>query len=151
MIVSETTLKWGMRFYPPLLLQSIWVRRFKKDFKGIEVKIIKSIVNINFNRSIFGGTIYSAADPVYPVLYYQIMKRKGLNVMVWQKAGAIEFIKPGYQSLYFSVDLSEEEIIEAYNTLQEHGKFVKTYIIEITDKLVAVCSRVEITAYIRKR
>jgi acyl-coenzyme A thioesterase PaaI-like protein len=69
MVVSEKTLKWIMRFYPPLLLQRIWVIGFDKGFKGVSVKISKSLLNRNYNGSIFGGTIFAAADPFYPVLF----------------------------------------------------------------------------------
>ncbi len=65
MVVSENVLKWALRFYPPLLFQRIWVIRFEKDFKGVSVKINKSLINNNYNNSIFGGTIFAAADPIF--------------------------------------------------------------------------------------
>ena len=46
-----------------LLVQRIWVQGFDKGFKGVSVKVSKSILNKNFNNSIFGGTIFAAADP----------------------------------------------------------------------------------------
>ena len=57
MLVSENVLKWALRFYPPLLFQRIWVIRFTKGFRGVRVKVNRSLINNNYNNSIFGGTI----------------------------------------------------------------------------------------------
>ena len=45
MVISENMLKWGMRFYPPLFFQRIWVKKFDKGFSGVHVKIFKSFLN----------------------------------------------------------------------------------------------------------
>jgi len=150
MLVSERTLKWAMRFYPPLLFQRIWVKRFQKDFMGVDVKIAKSVLNINYNRSIFGGTIYAAADPFYAVLFHQALQKKGYKVQVWQKAAEIDYVKPGVSSLYFSIRLDDGEIAEACISLDSEGKFIKSYTIEIKNKAGELCATVQSTVYIRK-
>ncbi len=150
MLVSERVLKWGMRFYPPLFFQRIWVKNFDKDFTGAEVKIFRSILNINYNRSIFGGTIYSAADPFYAVLFYQSLLRRGYKVLVWQKAAEIDYIKPGMTTLSFKIRIKEEDIQEACTTLDANEKFVKSYPLEITDKYGELCAKVQNVIYIRK-
>ncbi|KAA8478520.1 uncharacterized protein DUF4442 [Arcticibacter tournemirensis] len=150
MLVSERTLKWAMRFYPPLLFQRIWVERFQRDFRGVDVKIARSILNLNYNRSIFGGTIYAAADPFYAVLFHQILQKRGYKVQVWQKSAEIDYVKPGMSSLYFSARLDDAEISEACSSLDSDGKFVKSYTIEIKNKAGELCATVESTVYIRK-
>ena len=77
MKVSEKTLKWVMRFYPPFFFQRIWVQRFHPGFTGVDVKISKSLLNRNYNASIFGGTIFAAADPFYALLFDQLFRRRG--------------------------------------------------------------------------
>src|SRR5690606_5763504 len=72
MKMSERALKWIMRFYPPLMFQRIWVKEFHPEFKGVDVIVLHSLLNRNYNSSIFGGTIFSAADPFYPILFDQI-------------------------------------------------------------------------------
>ena len=83
MVVSENTLKWLMRLYPPLLFQRIWVRGFDKGFKGVRVRVIKSIFNKNYNGSIFGGTIFAAADPFYPVLFDRVLNNGDRKLKIW--------------------------------------------------------------------
>lgn len=150
MLVSERTLKWAMRFYPPLLFQRIWVKRFEKDFRGVDVKIARSVLNLNYNRSIFGGTIYAAADPFYAVLFHQALLKKGYKVQVWQKAAEIDYIKPGMSALYFSIRLNDADINEACTILDSEGKFIKSYTIEIRNKPGELCATVHCTVYIRK-
>ena len=149
MIVSENTLKWAMRFYPPLFFQRIWVKKFDKGFTGVHVKIHKSFLNINYNRSIFGGSIFSAPDPFYALLFDQILQRRGFKCRVWLKSAEIRYIKPGRSNLYFKISLSADEIKEAENTLNTVGKFVKAYPINIFNAENELCATLVNEVYIR--
>lgn len=149
MLVSERTLTWIMRFYPPLLFQRIWVKKFHKDYLGVEVRIFKSFININYNRSIFGGTIYAAADPFYPVLFYQLMLRRGYRTIVWQKSAEIFYLKPGRSNLYFNIKIDVKEVDSICSLLDENGKTEHHCILEITDESGDVAARVSNLVYIR--
>ncbi len=149
MLVSENTLKWALRFYPPLLFQRIWVKRFDKGFAGVHVKISKSFLNTNYNNSIFGGTIFSASDPFYALLFDQILKRKGFKVRVWLKSANIQYLKPSRTNLYFNIVLTEEDIIEAEHALNTVGKFVKAFPLEILNSKGEVCASVQNEVYLR--
>ena len=134
MLASENLLKWAIRFYPPLFFQRIWLVKIEKDFRGAEVRINKSFWNRNYNNSIFGGTIFSAADPFYAVLFYQIFTHKGYKIRGWAKSSEIKFLKPGHYSLSFKIELDESEITEAEEILNTIGKYTRTYPINIFDK-----------------
>jgi acyl-coenzyme A thioesterase PaaI-like protein len=149
MVVSEKVLKWAMRLYPPLLVQRIWVQYFDKGFTGVSVKISKSIFNKNFNNSIFGGTIFSAADPFYALLFHQVLQRRGYTVRVWLKSAQIQYLKPGRTNLYFNIHITEEEIAEAEEVLKTVGKFVKAYPVEMYDKDGVLCVTVINEVYVR--
>lgn len=149
MIVSENTLKWAMCLYPPLFFQRIWVQRFHKGFKGVDVKINKSIINKNYNGSIFGGTIYAATDPFYALLFDQLLQRKGFKVRVWLKSASIHYLKPGRSNLYFTISVTDEMLREAIETLSSNGKFVKAYPMEILNNKGELCATVMNEVYIR--
>ncbi len=149
MIVSENMLKWAMRFYPPLFFQRIWVIKFDNGFTGVHVKISKSFLNINFNRTIFGGTIFSASDPFFALLFDQILQRRGLKCRVWLKSAEIRYLKPGATDLYFRISLSEEQIKEAVTTLQKEGKLIKAYPMNIFNSDGVLCATVINEVYIR--
>jgi acyl-coenzyme A thioesterase PaaI-like protein len=149
MQISENTLKWAMRFYPPLLFQRIWVKSFDDGFRGVEVKIFRSLLNTNYNNSIFGGSIFSASDPFFAVLFDQVLLRRGYKIRVWLKSAHISYLKPGRTDLSFRISLSEADIQEAETALKTIGKFVKSFPIEITGKNGEICARVTNEVYVR--
>ncbi len=149
MVISERLLKWAMRLYPPLLFQRIWVINFDKGFYGVQVIINKSIFNRNYNNSIFGGTIFSAADPFYPVLFHRIFTNKGYKVIAWSKSSEIQFIKPGLTKLRFSISLSDEDIAEAEHVLNTGGKYIKAHPVDIYNTNGEVCVTLMIEVYMR--
>lgn len=149
MKVSENVLKWGMRFYPPLLFQRIWVKKFEKGFSGVQVKIFKSFLNLNYNKSIFGGTIFSASDPFYAILFDQILLREGIKCRVWLKSSSINYLKPGRTDLVFTIKISEEDKAEAINILKHDGKFVKAFPIKMYNSKGELCVSVINEVYIR--
>ncbi len=150
MTLTPTSLKWLLRFYPPFLFQCIWVKRVHDNFVGIDVKICKSFLNINSNRTVFGGTIFAALDPVHPLLLDQIFKSRGLrNTVAWLKSAQIDYLKPGQTSLYFSVHFSTEQIDEAYSSIRRDGKVVRTFLTEVYDKNGVLCAVSHNEVYIR--
>jgi hypothetical protein len=149
MVVSEKVLKWAMRFYPPLLFQRIWVVKFYKDFRGVKVKVNKSLINNNYNNSIFGGTIFASADPFYPLLFHQIFTHKGYKVRVWLKSAVINYIKPGRTDLFFTINISETDIEKIEKVLNTTGKHIKAYPIEMYNKDGELCVTVNSEIYIR--
>lgn len=150
MIVSEKTLKWAMCLYPPLLFQRIWVKKFYPGFRGVEVKIVNSFLNRNYNGSIFGGTIYAGTDPFYALLFDQLMQRKGYKIRVWLKSASIQYLKPGRSNLYFTLNITDEMIAEAEKSLNETGKFIKAYPMDLLNKDGELCATVQNEIYLRQ-
>lgn len=138
-----------MRFYPPLFFQRIWVRQFDQGFTGVHVSISKSFLNSNYNNSIFGGTIFSASDPFYALLFDQILQRKGYKVRVWLKSANIQYMKPGRTNLHFKISLTEADIKEAEQALSTVGKFVKAFPLEILNSKGELCASVINEVYVR--
>jgi acyl-coenzyme A thioesterase PaaI-like protein len=149
MLVSEGVLKWAINLYPPLFFQRIRVIKFDKGFTGANIKVSKSILNTNYHDSIFGGTIFSAADPFYPVLFYQVLIRKGYKVKAWSRSSAIRFVKPGKTNLYFRVQITENEISDCEHQLNTIGKFRKSFQVEIYDKNNKLCASLINEIYVR--
>lgn len=149
MVVSEKTLKWGLCLYPPLLFQRIWIRRFHAGFRGVDVKINKSLFNKNYNGSIFGETIYAATDPFYAILFDQVLQRQGFKVRVWLKSASIQYLKPGRDHLHFTITITDDMLSEAIEALNTSGKFVMAYPMEIFNSKGELCATVSNEVYIR--
>lgn len=147
---SENAVKWLLRFYPPLFFNRIWVKNFGKDFLTAEVKISKSFLNRNYNGTIFGGTIFSAADPFYSIMFWQIFARKKVKIIGWLKSAHIQYKKPGSTSLTLKFMLTEEDVAEAEHALNTIGKFVKAYTVEAINKHGELCAIISTEVYMRK-
>ncbi len=150
MFLKPSILKWVLRFYPPFFFQRIWVVDISDDFHSIQVKIHKSFLNLNANKTIFGGTIFSAIDPIHSVLLDCIFKKKGINKTVaWLKSANIQYLKPGTTDLQFKVSLQAYQVNEALNDIEHHGKVVKTFMTEIFDVTGLKCAECHNEIYIR--
>lgn len=149
MVVSEKTLKWIMRFYPPLLLQRIWVIGFDEGFKGVSVKIGNSLLNRNYNGSIFGGTIFAAADPFYPVLFNQVLNTKDRKLRIWSRSAKIDFLKPALSNLKFHIVLTDTDIESAVRTLNTEGKYQNSFPVNIYNKNNELCAALMNEVYVR--
>jgi acyl-coenzyme A thioesterase PaaI-like protein len=149
MIVSEKTLKWAISLYPPLLFQRIWVKRFHPGFRGVDVKINKSLFNKNYNGSIFGGTIFAATDPFYALLFDQLLQREGFKVRVWLKSASIQYLKPGRSDLFFTLLITDDMLNDAIETLNNNGKVIRAYPMEIKNAAGEICATVLNEVYVR--
>lgn len=149
MIVRENTLKWLMRFYPPLFFQRIWVIKFHAGFKGVDIKVNKSLLNKNYNKSIFGGTIFSAADPFYPVMFHQILSAKGYKPIVWLKSCSIQYLKPARTALHCTLTITDEMISQAENELKTNGKFIIILPAEMLNDDGVQCVSLACEVYVR--
>ena len=150
MKLSPSSLKWVLRTYPPFVFQRIWVKKIYDNFRGAEVKIYKSFLNINSNKTVFGGTIFSALDPMHSILLDQLFKQKGLKKTVaWLKSAKIDYLKPGTTDLTYRIQLDEDEIDEAFAVIKENGKVIKTFTTEVFDMKGVKCAVCQNEIYIR--
>lgn len=150
MKLNPFSLKWLLRFYPPFLFQRIWVRHIYKDFKGIDVKIYKSVLNVNSNKTVFGGTIFATLDPVHSILLDQIFQANGLKrTVAWLKSARIEYLKPGRTNLEYSLHLQDEDIQEAFDEIKKKGKVIKTFTTSVFDNKGIKCAVCHNEIYIR--
>ena len=117
--------------------------------RGVSVRISKSLLNNNYNRSIFGGTIFAATDPFYPILFHQLFSHKGYKVICWSKSSQILYLKPALTNLQFSIRLTEDEMNEAGGSLNITGKYIKTHLIDVYDAHGDVCASVQSEVYMR--
>lgn len=147
---SPRTMKWLLRFYPPFFFQRIWVKNIHKNYMGADVVVSKSLLNINSNKTIFGGTIFSAVDPIYPILVDSYLRHQGFKkTVVWLKSAHIDYIKPGAKNLTYSVRLDQSIMDEAVDTVKNHGKIVKSFRTEIFDTDGTLCAVTDNEIYIR--
>lgn len=134
MIFSHKLGRFLLNLYPPFVFNRIKIISIEEGFKGCVVRIRKSIWNRNMNGTIFGGSLFSASDPFYAILYWQIFERKGYKIQTWLKSAEIHYMRPADQNLYLEFHITDEDILEAEESLNSIGKHKQTHEIRYKSK-----------------
>jgi hypothetical protein len=118
------------------------------DYREIRVKLPLSWRTYNYVGTIYGGSLYAAVDPFYMVMLIQTL---GPDYIVWDKAAAIHFKKPGRTTLTARFVIDEAEL-EAIRVALTHAPSIdRVYTIELIDGDGVVHAIIEKTVYIRRR
>lgn len=89
--------------------------------------------------------MYGAVDPIYMIM---LIKNLGKDYIVWDKAAAIRFKKPGKETLFAEFSLDQSEIDEIKSILRDQKSVDRIYTVEIKDAAGNVHCVVEKTLYI---
>lgn len=149
-IWSPRWTRWLLNHYPPWFFNRIRVVELADDFRYCRVRVHRSLLTRNLNRTIFGGTIFSAADPIYPVLYWQIFARRGERLQVWLKGSTIDYRKPAATDLTLEFRLGEEDIAAARADLEARDKSIRVHRAEAVDVAGDACAVVDCVVYLRR-
>ena len=144
---KDTYFKFLLNFFLPYLGAGIKVTHISKDFKRFDVQMRLRRYNRNFVQTHFGGSLYAMADPFYMFI---LMENLGEEYLVWDKAAAIEFVKPGTGTVYATFELNENEIQKIKEEADKKGKLNTIFHAEIKLENGDVVARVEKTLYVRK-
>ena len=118
------------------------------DLHLVKVKIPLTYRNKNYVGSMFGGSLFSATDPIYMI---QLMQILGNEYVVWDKATNIRFRKPAYTHAFVDFEFTTDEISTIKKLVQDNNEtdFVKNLL--ITDGKGAVFTELEKTLYISSK
>jgi len=141
--------KWMLRIFPALLFSRVWVKYMSNDFKSCTVSVKPSILNRNLQRTIFGGTIFSAFDPWFALMFWQIFAHRGQKLEAWLKSAEIDYKKPAATRLSIQFNISDADIAEAEAALASEGRFQKWMKAEAINTDGVVCAEARLLVYIR--
>ena len=149
MQIRKFIIKSLLNIFPPLLFNRIVLKEISDDFLEMKVVLRKALFNMNFHRTIFGGSIFSACDPYFPTMYYHIFAQKKRKLIVWLKAGEIQYLKPANSSLKIHFTIKKEEIEMAEDALNKKGKFEIWHTVEAINKDGIICASAKMQIYLR--
>ena len=123
------------------------LRYIAEDWSEVRMELPLSWRTRNYVGTIFGGSVYSAVDPIYMLM---LIHRLGPEFIVWDKAASIQFKKPGKETLRAQFVVSDEELAAIRAALETQRSVDRTYTIELKDSRENVCAIVEKVMYIRR-
>lgn len=148
-VLSERSGKWMLTLFPPLLFQRIRVLSVGPGFRSCRVRVARSLLTRNLHGSIFGGSIFSGADPFYAIMYWQVFARFGQPVQAWLREAKIRYLKPAHSALTLEFSLSDEMVESAREALGREGRFKAWHSTEAIDRQQQVCAVVDTEVYLR--
>ena len=149
MQIQKYAIQFVLNIFPPLLFNRIVLKEISDDFMQMRVVIRRALFNINFHKTIFGGTIFSACDPYFPTMYYHIFAKKNRKLIIWLKSAEIQYLRPADTSLKLHFIITKEDILLAEKTLDKEGKFEIWHDVEAISKNGIVCAKAKMLVYLR--
>lgn len=124
--------------WPPYLCSGIRVLSLSDDYTEAKVALRLRPWNRNYVKSQFGGSLFAMVDPFWMLL---AMHQLGRNYYVWDKAGAIDFVAPGYEDVYAHFKLEASVVDELRAAAAGGEKVLRWFETEVTTasgKIIAV-------------
>lgn len=147
MKLPPSLLRRGMNLWPPFRGAGIRVTRVSADYREVEVTMKLGLLNRNYFGTQFGGSLYAMTDP-FPAL--MMMHNLGPDYVVWDKAGAIRYVKPGRGPVHARMRLDPRAVERARAATANGGKHEPTFTVHVVDGDGGIVAIVEKTLHIRR-
>ena len=128
-IKRETLLKYAFNWSPMYKRSTAKLTFVSADLLTIKIKLPLSYKNRNYVNAIFGGSMFSAVDPIPMV---QLINLIGEDYVVWDKSAEINFKKPAKEHLYaeFNYTVAELNDIKSRVAAEHEIEIVKTTLLQ---------------------
>lgn len=98
--------------------------------------------------SIFGGSLFSATDPIYMI---QLINILGNDYVVWDKSTNIRFKRPAYKDAFAEFVFSTDEITKIQQKVAKENEIDYIKNLHITDVNGTVFCELEKTIYVANK
>jgi len=143
---TSRLLRWKFNLFPAYRGTGARVAYIADDFHEVRIRLPLSWRTRNAVGTIFGGSMYGAADPIYMIMLLRLL---GRGFVVWDKAAEIRFLKPGRATLYATFKIAEEELTEIREATAS-GPVDRVYTVDLVDAAGVTHATVRKTIYIRR-
>ncbi|WP_303316485.1 DUF4442 domain-containing protein [Flavivirga abyssicola] len=140
--------KYGFNLSPMYRRSTGKVIEVSDNLHYVKIKIPLSFKNRNFVGSIFGGSLFSATDPIYMI---QLMNILGEDYIVWDKAASIKYKRPGKDTLYCEFEFSIDEINTFKKDISNKGEIDIVKTPTIVDKEGNTIAELSKTIYVANK
>jgi acyl-coenzyme A thioesterase PaaI-like protein len=137
----------AINLYPPFLGAGIRVRR-TGDGRGFDVRMGLRRYNRNYVGTHFGGSLYAMCDPFFMLI---LIPALGPEYVVWDKAAAIRFLRPGRGTVRARFHVPEERIAAIRREADANGKAEPEFTVQVLGDGGEVVAEVDKTLYVRRR
>jgi acyl-coenzyme A thioesterase PaaI-like protein len=140
--------RWQFNLFPAYRGTGGWVTYIRHDWMQARIRLPLSWRTRNYVGTIYGGSIYGAVDPIYMLMLLRIL---GPEYVVWDKAAAIRFRRPGRTTLYAAFNLTPEILAEIRDELTRVPKLDRHFTVELVDEAGVVHAIIDKTIHVGRR
>lgn len=112
----HTLFQYGFNLSPMYRRSTGRITQVSPDLYEVKIKLPLSYKNRNYVNSIFGGSMFSAVDPIPMV---QLINILGDKYIVWDKSAQVYFKRPARTHLYATFTYTEEELTRIKQQIAE--------------------------------
>jgi acyl-coenzyme A thioesterase PaaI-like protein len=140
--------RWWFNFFPAYRGTGARITYIASDYREIRIALPLSWRTRNYVGTIFGGSMYGAADPVYMIM---LIKTLGRGYVVWDKSATVRFRKPARSTLYATFVVTQEELDAIRSALQSTDRIDRVYRVELRDKEDTLHAEIDKVIQIRRK
>ncbi|MBF6022873.1 DUF4442 domain-containing protein [Lysobacter niastensis] len=146
--MKASLLRRGLNLWPPFLFAGVHVTDLADDYRHARVELRMRPWNRNYVGTHFGGSLFAMTDPFWMLL---TMNAMGRDYYVWDKAGTIEFVKPGRGSVHAQFQLEEATLEQLRSDAADGEKVLHWFDTHIIDREGDVVAKVRKQLYVRRK
>lgn len=140
-----TLARLGLNWFPAYRATGARIVHVSRDLKHVVVRLPLTRRTRNGAGTLYGGSLYSATDPIFAML---LAMNLGRDYVVWDKAASIRYRRPGRGTLHAAFTITDADIAVIRETVEREGQCDRTFSVEFRDGQGAVHVEIDKTVYI---
>ena len=145
MLKPTTVMKW-FKYWPPFLSSGISVKEFNLDEGYVVSQLKPSRWNVNYFKTLYGGSLFSMTDPFYVFI---LSHKLGKKYYIWDLKSEISFIKATSKKVTAKFLITQEQIDDIINKAQSGSRVEPVFTTQIVDPDQQVIAEVKKTLYVK--
>lgn len=137
----------GFNLFPAFRSTGAWITDIADDWSYLRLRLPLTWRTKNIVGTTFGGSMFAAVDPMFMTL---LRNRLGDDYTVWDRAGEIEFLKPGESTLYAECRMPDDAVAEIRAELDPGESLHRDFHVDLVDDDGVVHAAVTKTLYVRR-
>lgn len=146
--LNPRTLRHILNAWPPFLFSGIHVVDIADGWRHARVELRMRPWNRNYVGTHFGGSLFAMTDPFWMIM---TMHALGRDYIVWDKAGEIEFVKPGRGTVSAKFDLDDRMLDGIRAATASGDRHLHWFETTVTDAAGEPVARVRKQVYVRRK
>ena len=142
-------LRWKFNWFPPYRGSGARITYIDETLREVRLRLPLNRRTRNLNGTIYGGSIYSAVDPIHAVMLAQVLGPR--DYVAWTKEAHIRFRRQGRTALNAKFVLETSDVEQVKSELEGAGKVERWYPVELFDAGGHLCANCDILVHVHAR